>query len=180
MLKKRNLHDCKELFEQMTHPDVYPFVREKADTYDEYVFINHSYMELEKKGEMISRIILNEEGKPIGTINLFDIYNQTGFLGTWIEKEYHGKGYNQPAKEAFINELFLEHGIETIYLKIRKVNIRSQKALMKLPYVLNVNELKQGVYDYINQNGEIYDLYEIPKELYFYHMEEEYIEEAEA
>ncbi|KJD52204.1 alanine acetyltransferase, partial [Bacillus amyloliquefaciens] len=32
MLKKRELTDCYALFELMIHPDVFPFVRNKAET----------------------------------------------------------------------------------------------------------------------------------------------------
>ena len=30
MLKKRDLNECHELYELMTHPDVFPFVRHKT------------------------------------------------------------------------------------------------------------------------------------------------------
>ena len=115
------------LFELMTHPDVFPFVRQKATSYEEFLFMTKQTIEAEERGEFISRTILDEWGSPIGTINLFDIQNNAGFLGTWLGKPYHGKGYNQPAKDAFFNELFFELDIETIFMRIRKVNIRSLK-----------------------------------------------------
>ncbi len=67
-------------------------------------------LESEERGELISRTILDEWGTPIGTINLFDIEDNAGFLGTWLGKPYHGKGYNSPAKDAFFQELVLHYG----------------------------------------------------------------------
>lgn len=101
MLKKRDLADCQELFELMVHPEVFPYVRHKATSIEEYMFITKQLIEAEERGELISRTILDEWGSPIGTISLYDIFDQTGFLGTWLGKPYHGKGYNQLAKDAF-------------------------------------------------------------------------------
>lgn len=169
MLKKRDLHDSHELYELMTHPDVFPFVRQKAYSYDEFLFITKQTIEAEERGEVISRTILDEWGSPIGTINLYDIEDKAGFLGTWIGKPFHGKGYNGLAKEAFFQELFYEVGIETVFMRIRKVNIRSIKAAEKLPYVVKANETRESLYKQLNADGEVYDLYEIPKDLYSLH-----------
>ncbi|SEN79204.1 Protein N-acetyltransferase, RimJ/RimL family [Mesobacillus persicus] len=166
MLKKRDLQDSHVLFELMSHPDVFPFVRQKAYSYDEFVFVTKQTIEAEDRGELISRTILDDWGAPIGTINLFDIQDGAGFLGTWIGKPYHGKGYNAPAKDAFFQEAFYERGIETIFMRIRKENIRSIKAAEKLPYVVKANETRPSIYNQLNANGDIYDLYEIPKDQY--------------
>ena len=166
MLKKRDFQECHALYDLMTHPDVFPFVRQKAYSYDEFVFITKQTIEAEERGELISRTILDEWGAPIGTINLFDIHDQAGFLGTWLGKPYHGKGYNKLAKDAFFNELFYEANIETIYMRIRKENIRSYKAAEKLPYAILANETRENIYEQLNANGPIYNLFEIPKDLY--------------
>ena len=108
----------------------------KPTSYEEFLFMTKQTMEAEERGELISRTILDEWGYPIGTINLFDIEDNAGFLGTWLGKPYHGKGYNKLAKDAFFNELFYELDIETIFMRIRKINIRSIKAAEKLPYVV--------------------------------------------
>jgi RimJ/RimL family protein N-acetyltransferase len=169
MLKKRDLHDSHVLYELIKHPDVFPFVRQKAESYDEFLFMTKQTIEAEERGELISRTILDEWGSPIGTINLFDIEENAGFLGTWLGKPYHGKGYNSPAKDAFFQELFYELGIETVFMRIRKINIRSIKAAEKLPYVIKANETRRSIYDQLNQAGDVYDLYEIPKDLYTLH-----------
>jgi len=168
MIKKRDLNETHALFTLMTHPEVFPFVRQKAHSYEEYLFLTKQTIEAEERGEMISRTITDEWGNPIGTINLFDIENHAGFLGTWIGKPYHGKGYNKVAKDAFFNEIFYEKNIETVFMRIRVENIRSKKAAEKLPYVILANETRKNIYHYINDNSNNYkyDLYEIPKDLY--------------
>ncbi|WP_044895159.1 GNAT family N-acetyltransferase [Bacillus alveayuensis] len=166
MLKKRDLQDCHALYELMVHPEVFPFVRHKANSYEEFLFITKQTIEAEERGELISRTILDEWGNPIGTINLFDIQDNAGFLGTWLGKPYHGKGYNQRAKDAFFKELFFELSIETIFMRIRKVNIRSIKAAEKLPYVTLANETRKHLLKQINNGEDIYNLYEISKDNY--------------
>jgi RimJ/RimL family protein N-acetyltransferase len=170
MLKKRDLHDSHTLYELMTHPDVFPFVRQKADSYEEFLFMTKQTIEAEERGELISRTILDEWGAPIGTINLYDIEDNAGFLGTWLGKPFHGQGYNGPAKDAFFQELFYEAGIETVFMRIRKVNVRSIKAAEKLPYVIKANETRKSIYEQLNAKGEVYDLYEIPKDQYTFYL----------
>lgn len=166
MLKKRDLQECQILYELMTHPDVFPFVRHKVNSYEEYLFLTKQLIEAEERGELISRTILDEWGNPIGTINLFDIKNNEGFLGTWLGKPYHGKGYNTMAKEAFFNELFFEMSIESVLMRVKKVNVRSNKAAMKLPYAILANESRKTILDEINNGEDIYNLYEITKDTY--------------
>ncbi|MCA1054502.1 GNAT family N-acetyltransferase [Rossellomorea aquimaris] len=170
MIKKRELHECHTLYDLMVHPDVFPFVRQKAHSYEEFLFLTKQTIEAEERGELITRTIVDEWGNPIGTINLFDVQENAGFLGTWIGKPYHGKGYNKPAKDAFFHELFYELGMETIFMRIRKVNTRSLKAAQKLPYVVCANETRKALYDQLNAVEDVYDLYEIPKDLYTLHL----------
>ncbi|MDF1509894.1 GNAT family N-acetyltransferase [Robertmurraya sp. DFI.2.37] len=170
MLKKRELQDSHALYEWMIHPDVFPFVRHKANSLDEFLFLTKQTIEAEERGELISRTILDEWGNPIGTINLFDIKNNAGFLGTWLGKPFHGKGYNKLAKDAFFEEIFNNLNIETVYMRIRKENIRSQKAAEKLPYIIYANETRQEIFAQLNVSEQIYNLYEIPKDLYTLHV----------
>ena len=118
---------------------------------------------------MISRTILDEWGSPIGTINLYDIQENAGFLGTWLGKPYHGKGYNKQAKDAFFQEIFYELGIETVFMRIRTENIRSQKAAEKLPYLIDASESRKSLMEQLNSNGNHFKLFEIPKDLYTLH-----------
>ena len=56
---------------------------------------------------------------------------------------YLGKGYNQKAKMLFLNELFFEYNFHTVFLRIRVENIKSQRAALKLPYVMSANESQE-------------------------------------
>lgn len=163
MLKKRDLHECHSLYDLMLDPAVFPYVRHKCRSYEEYLFVTKQVVVEEEKNICISRTILNELGHPIGTIDLYQIDNKTGFLATWIGAPYFGKGYNQRAKEAFFAELFLQHEIETVFLKIRKQNIRSNKAVGKLPYVKLANDIYPEIYESINYAEQIYDLYYVER-----------------
>lgn len=95
----------------MSHPEVFPYVRHKAETSDEFYFITKQTIEAEERGELISRTILDEQYQPIGTINLFDIVDDYGFLATWIGKPYFGKGYNSLAKTQFFLMNYLQKRI---------------------------------------------------------------------
>ncbi|MFZ3577996.1 GNAT family N-acetyltransferase [Virgibacillus sp. DJP39] len=166
MLKKRDLHEAPALFDLLLHPEVFPYVRHKAETSDEYYFVTKQTMEAEEQGELISRTILDEFHQPIGTINLFDIQQQHGFLATWIGQPYFGKGYNKQAKELFFEELFFQHDIRGIFMKIRKTNQRSLKAILKIPYVSLANELYPDVFQAINFENDVYELFIISKDHY--------------
>lgn len=170
MLKKRDLHEVPELFRLLNHPSVFPFVRQKATTSDEYYFITKQTIEAENNGFLISRTILDEYEHPIGTISLYDIENQCGFLATWIGEPFFGKGYNKRAKELFLNELFYTvDTIQAVFMKIRKTNIRSSKAALKLPFVICGNDLYPEIYHEINQLEHEYNLFVIQKDLYISH-----------
>ncbi|UOQ43671.1 GNAT family N-acetyltransferase [Halobacillus salinarum] len=169
MLKKRELHDAPVLFELMSHPEVFPFVRHKAASTDEFYFLTKQTLEAEDRGELISRTILDEWGQPIGTINLFDIHENKGFLATWIGQPYFGKGYNKPAKESFFEELFFQLGIEGVFMKIRRTNTRSMKAALKIPYAAAANDQYPEVLSWINRENDVYDLFVISKEQYLFH-----------
>ncbi|MCA0971827.1 GNAT family N-acetyltransferase [Halobacillus litoralis] len=180
MLKKRDLHDAPVLFELMSHPEVFPYVRHKAASSDEFYFLTKQTIEAEDRGELISRTILDEWEQPIGTINLFDITENKGFLATWIGQPYFGKGYNQVAKEAFFEELFFQLGIEAIFMKIRRTNQRSMKAALKIPYISEANDTFVDVFHWINRNEDVYDLFVITKEQYLFHYYGEQNESEEA
>lgn len=170
MLKTRDLYEVPVLFELLLHPKVYPYVRDKADSIDEYYFLTKKTIEAENRGELISRTILDEYEKPIGTINLYDIRDNYGFLATWLGRPYFGKGYNKIAKEQFFNELFFERGMEGIFMKVRRTNHRSIHAVMKLPYVLHANDIFPEVFEEINKENDIFELFVITKEHYANYM----------
>lgn len=167
MLKHRDLYETNELYELIIDPTVLPYVRHKPTSPEEYLFMSKQIMEEEALGKTISRTIVDPWGQPIGTINLFDIEDGAGFLGTWIGVPFQGKGYNRMAKDEFLKELFFRYDFHTVFLKIRKENIKSQRAAQKLPYVIFANDTHKALYDEINSGSIQFDLYKIPKDLFY-------------
>ena len=57
MIKRRELQECNELFELLSHPSVFPFVRQKAKTADEFWFMTSQLMEDEENGKVVSDVL---------------------------------------------------------------------------------------------------------------------------
>lgn len=166
MLKKHDVNESPQLFNLLSHPDVYPYVRFKADCPDTLYFMIKQTLEAEKSRELFSRTILNEYSQPIGMISLYDVEENYGFLATWIGQPYFGMGYNRLAKEEFFDELFFVQNIETIFMKVRKTNHRSFKASMKLPYAILGNKIYPDIYKMVNAAEPLYDIFAVTKKLY--------------
>ena len=81
MLKHRDLLETNELYQLLIHPSVFPYVRHKATSPEEYLFMTKQIIEEEALGKTISRTILDEWGQPIGTIKLMILKMALG-LGT--------------------------------------------------------------------------------------------------
>jgi len=167
LLKHRDLSETNELFQLLIHPSVFPYVRQKATSAEEYLFMTKQLLEEEQLGKTISRTITDDWGQPIGTISLYDIQDGAGFLGTWIGLPFQGKGYNQVAKKEFLNELFFEHNFHTVFLRIRKENEKSKRASLKLPYVISAEDTHPALYEEINAGEVKFDLFKIPKDLFY-------------
>lgn len=167
MLKQRELHETADLYELLRHPAVFPFVRHKATSAEEYLFMTKQLIEEEQNGLSVSRTIVDEWGLPIGTISIFDVQDGAGFLGTWIGQPFQGFGYNQKAKLAFLNELFFDYDFHTVFLRIRKENARSKAAALKLSYVIDAEHTNPSLYEEINQGESKFHLFKIPKDLFY-------------
>ncbi len=168
MLKKYDLTKKEHLalYEQMMHPDVYPYIRLRPVTWEDYLSNVALMLNDEASGKMITRVIFDEWNRPIGMTYLYNIEGNKGYLGTWLGKEAHGKGYNRVVKELFLQELFHDYGIEHIFMRIKCENIRSQKAVLKLGYCLEANELYRDEYEKINEEGIQFNLYVVEKAIY--------------
>lgn len=167
MLKHRDLHECTELYELLSHPTVFPFVRQKATSADEYLFMTKQLIEEEARGLAISRTITDDWGQPIGTISIHDVQDGVGFLGTWIGLPYQGKGYNQKAKLLFLKELFFDYNFHTVFLRIRSGNVKSERAALKLPYVVCANESHPTLLEEVNRGEAQFNLYKITRDLFY-------------
>lgn len=91
----------------------------------------------EEAGKTVPRVVLNEEGRVIGvtTLMFIDQHKKSCHIGSWLGYEFWGKGYNLEAKKAILDIAFLELGLERVFAGARVVNIRSQKAQEKLPFM---------------------------------------------
>lgn len=91
----------------------------------------------EDEGKTVPRVVLNEEGQVIGVTSLMfiDHHKKSCHIGSWLGYQFWGKGYNLEAKRAILDIAFFELGLSRVFAGARKVNIRSQKAQEKLPFV---------------------------------------------
>lgn len=91
----------------------------------------------EEEGKTVPRVVLNEEGRLIGVTALMfiDHINKCCHIGSWLGYEFWGKGYNEEAKKAILEIAFFDLGLERVFAGARKINIRSQKAQEKLPFI---------------------------------------------
>ncbi|MET4561377.1 RimJ/RimL family protein N-acetyltransferase [Lysinibacillus parviboronicapiens] len=91
----------------------------------------------EEEGKTVPRVVLNEEGQVIGVTALMfiDHAKKSCHIGSWLGYEFWGKGYNLEAKKAILEIAFYELGLKRVFAGARKVNIRSQKAQEKLPFI---------------------------------------------
>jgi RimJ/RimL family protein N-acetyltransferase len=140
-LVSHDLRYAKRIFSLASAPQV----KDALGLNDESVedterFINW-LIEEEQAGNQVSRLIMNENEELIGVTTLMFIKpeEQQCHIGTWIGHEYWGMGYNEASKLEILKMAFFELGMEYVFAGARKVNIRSQKAQLKLPYIrLNV------------------------------------------
>ncbi|MEG0259412.1 MAG: GNAT family N-acetyltransferase, partial [Lysinibacillus sp.] len=91
----------------------------------------------EQEGRTIPRVILNEAEEFIGVTALMfiDQEKKSCHIGSWLGYDYWGKGYNFEAKVEILDFAFFELGLDRVFAGARTVNIRSQKAQEKLPFI---------------------------------------------
>lgn len=142
-LVPHDLSYAERMFTLVTDPDVKQVLSLQDESVEDTKgFIRH-IKEEEAAGKAVSRVILDEKNELIGvtTLMFIDKEKQSCHIGSWLGKDYWGKGYNQLAKEEILKIAFLELGLDIVFAGARASNIRSQKAQEKLPYIsLNVEE----------------------------------------
>ncbi|SFA87205.1 MULTISPECIES: GNAT family N-acetyltransferase [unclassified Bacillus (in: firmicutes)] len=143
-LVPHSLDFAERIFQLSSDEEVNHHLSFKDDSVEETKwFITHIINE-EKEGRAVSRVILDDRLEPIGLTTLMSINHdkRSCHLGSWLGKDYWGKGYNQEAKEQILEIAFEQLGLERVFAGARAENIRSQKAQEKLPYItLNVQDL---------------------------------------
>lgn len=134
---------CEEIYRLSSMPQVKGALGLPDGTVEDTKRFTERVMVEEELGKTVPRVILDEEGKLIGLTDLMFIDHEKGscHIGTWIGYEYWGQGYNAASKLAILRIAFEELGLERVFAGARKVNLRSQKAQEKLPFIrLHVEE----------------------------------------
>lgn len=128
---------CEEIFRMSSVPAVKDALGLPDGTLDDTMRFSRLVREEEKAGTRIPRVILNEQHQLVGLTDLMfiDHAKKSCHIGTWIGQEYWGQGYNEASKNAILKLAFEELGLSRVFAGARTVNIRSQKAQEKLPFI---------------------------------------------
>lgn len=144
-LRQVEINDAAILYYHLSNPLVLRYSRLKPNSVKEMEEMIVCLIEEEQEKRVIPRIILNEFNHIIGLITLWDVnsFRREGFLATLIGVEHWGKGYNQIAKDLFLDEIFTFDHMERVYLLVRNYNERSIAACNKLSYIDSANFMEE-------------------------------------
>lgn len=101
----------------------------------------------------IFAITINDEA--VGSIGVhpkLDIYSKNAEIGYWIAEEFWGQGIVPEAVKLIVDYGFKTFDITRIYASTYDINIKSQRVLEKVGFVLEA-EFKETLY----KNGTTYD-----------------------
>jgi len=87
MLKHRDLHECTELYELLSHPSVFPFVRQKATSADEYWFMTKQLIEEEARGLAMLLVPLSAQKSRVDQILNANLFKKQGYAEVLQEDE---------------------------------------------------------------------------------------------
>lgn len=142
-LVPHHLDFCEDIYRMSSAPPVKEALGLPDGTVENTKQFVQKVLQLEQEGRSVPRVILNESGNVVGLTDLMfiDHDKKSCHIGTWIGHEYWGQGYNEASKIEILRVAFEELGLEWVFAGARKVNIRSQKAQAKLPFIrLGVEE----------------------------------------
>lgn len=128
---------CEEIFRLSSVPAVKDALGLPDGTIEDTLHFSRRVREEELAGKTLPRVILDEQNHLIGLTDLMfiDHAKKSCHIGTWIGQEYWGQGFNEASKVAILKIAFEEVGLERVFAGARAVNIRSQKAQEKLPFI---------------------------------------------
>jgi [ribosomal protein S5]-alanine N-acetyltransferase len=133
-------HDRKyaeDIFRLTNNPNVVEHLSFRNETLDNVLQFIDAVNAEEKAGKTVSRVILDESGRVIGTTTLMfiDRDKKEAHLGTWLDENVWGLGYNQLSKREILRIAFFDLSLERVFVGARKANKRSLRAQEKLGYV---------------------------------------------
>lgn len=128
---------CEEIFRLSSMPAVKDALGLPDGTLEDTIRFSQLVREEEKSGTRVPRVILGEQNQLVGLTDLMfiDYSKNSCHIGTWIGQEYWGQGLNEASKVAILKIAFGELGLSRVFAGARTVNIRSQKAQEKLPFI---------------------------------------------
>lgn len=128
---------CEEIFRLSSVPAVKDALGLPDGTLEDTIRFSRSVRQEEKSGKRVPRMILNEQNQLVGLTDLMfiDYAKNSCHIGTWIGHEYWGQGFNEASKVAILKIAFEELRLSYVFAGARTVNIRSQKAQEKLPFI---------------------------------------------
>ncbi len=136
-LVKHREEYCHEIYRLSSVPQVKDALGLPDGTVEDTKQFIQRVLAEEAEGKTVPRVILDEEGRLVGLTDLMfiDYKKKSCHIGTWIGHEYWGQGFNKTSKLAILQIAFEELGLDRVFAGARKINIRSQKAQEKLPFI---------------------------------------------
>ena len=141
-LEKFRWQWSKALFQQLSNNLVQQYLDIPVNTYANFEGWIKNIEWLEWTNQAHFWIAFNEENKMIGGTIVHRLLEEDSIMemGTWIDKQYWGKGYNLVLKNEVLRYLFEIYEIERVILFVQKENQRAIFSLKKIPYIKNKKE----------------------------------------
>ncbi|WP_100374768.1 GNAT family N-acetyltransferase [Bacillus sp. FJAT-45037] len=136
-LVNHNMDYCEQIYKLSYAPQIKDALGLSDSTLEHTKQFVKGIIQEEHDGKTLSRVILDDNSNFIGitTLMFIDYKKKSCHIGSWLGHEYWGKGYNQASKIAILQIAFVELNLKYVFAGARKVNIRSQKAQEKLPFI---------------------------------------------
>lgn len=168
VLRNILLSDAADMFEYARTPDVGPVAgwEPHPDINHTLMIINMFKIAATKSGLGVYAICLKENGKMIGTIELFNHYPHfKAELGYALNKDYWGNGYVAEAGRAILKWGFEELHLKRIEVNLFVDNYQSERVCQKLG--MHYEGIKKK--GYLRYDGKIFDekVYRITDDEYF-------------
>lgn len=162
-IRKLKISDAKDLYENIKDKEVVKWTVNIPRPYPKdgaVKFIRKTHYKTKKKKGYTFGIILKEQNKLIGAVDLININwkNKNAELGYWLGKKYWNKGLMTEAVKLILKFAFEQLKLHKVYANLFEKNIGSKNVLEKSGFKLEgkfkearfkhnkwQNELKYGI-----------------------------------
>ena len=168
ILRTIQLSDAADMYEYAKTPDVGPVAgwEPHPDLNHTLMIINMFKMSAAKTGLGVFAIVLKENKKMIGTIELFNHYQHfKAELGYALNKDYWGNGYVAEAAKGVLKWAFEDLALKRVEVNLFVDNYRSERVCQKLG--MHYEGIKKK--GYMRYDGKIFDekVYHLTDDEYF-------------